>query len=93
MTDFIVQPLVNFATDFIDAVGLLGVFVLMALESACIPIPSEAIMLFAGFSVSEGNLTLIGIIVAGVVGNVVGSWIGLGRRLLRPASSCSRRTD
>jgi len=75
MTDFIVDPLVQFATDFIDAVGLLGVFLLMTLESACIPIPSEAIMLFAGFNVSEGDLTLIGIIVAGVAGNIVGSWI------------------
>ena len=75
MTDFIVDPLVNFATDFIDAVGVFGVFILMTLESACIPIPSEAIMLFAGFNVSEGDLSLIGVIVAGVAGNVVGSWI------------------
>src|SRR4051794_36650797 len=55
--------------------GLAGVFVLMTLESACIPIPSEAIMLFAGFNVSEGNMTLLGIVVAGVLGNVVGSLI------------------
>src|ERR1044072_504012 len=75
MTDFIVDPLVNAATDFIDAVGLIGVFLLLVLESACIPVPSEAIMLFAGFNVSEGDLTMIGIIVAGVAGNVVGSWI------------------
>ena len=47
----------------------------MALESACIPVPSEAVMLFAGFSVAEGELTLIGIIVAGVLGNLVGSWV------------------
>ena len=71
----ILNPVVDVATDFIDAVGLLGVFVLMVLESACIPVPSEAIMLFAGFSVSEGELTLLGIVVAGVLGNVVGSWI------------------
>ncbi|MEO8092211.1 MAG: DedA family protein [bacterium] len=75
MTDFIVDPLVEFATDFIDAVGLVGIFLLMALESACIPIPSEAIMLFAGFNVSEGDMTLVGIVTAGVLGNVVGSWI------------------
>src|SRR3954452_6507424 len=55
--------------------GLAGVFVLMTLESACIPIPSEAIMLFAGFNVSEGNMTLFGIVVAGVLGNLVGSLI------------------
>ena len=75
MTDFIVDPIVNVAVDFIDAVGLLGVFLLMLLESACIPVPSEAIMLFAGFNVSEGDLTMLGIVTAGVLGNVVGSWI------------------
>ncbi len=75
MTDFIIDPLVEVATDFIDAVGLIGVFLLMALESACIPIPSEAIMLFAGFNVSEGDMTLVGVVTAGVLGNLVGSWI------------------
>ncbi len=74
ITDAILDPIVNAATDFIDAVGVVGVFVLMALESACIPVPSEAIMLFAGFSVSEGDMTLFGITAAGVLGNVVGSW-------------------
>jgi membrane protein DedA with SNARE-associated domain len=75
ITDTILDPIVNAATDFIDAVGVVGVFVLMTLESACIPVPSEAIMLFAGFSVSEGSMTLFGITAAGVLGNVVGSWI------------------
>ncbi len=75
LTDFVVDPIVEVATEFIDAVGLLGVFVLMALESACIPVPSEAIMLFAGFNAAEGDLTLFGIVAAGVLGNVVGSWI------------------
>jgi membrane protein DedA with SNARE-associated domain len=75
MTDFIVDPIVEWATEFINAAGLLGVFVLMALESACIPVPSEAIMLFAGFNVSQGDMTLFGIVAAGVLGNVVGSWI------------------
>jgi membrane protein DedA with SNARE-associated domain len=71
----ITEPIVNAATDFIDTAGAAGVFVLMTLESACIPVPSEAIMLFAGFNVSQGDMTLIGIVVAGVLGNVVGSWI------------------
>ena len=71
----ILDPLVRAATDVIDATGLAGVFALMTLESACIPIPSEAIMLFAGFNVSEGNLTLFGIVAAGVLGNLVGSLI------------------
>jgi membrane protein DedA with SNARE-associated domain len=71
----ILSPLVDAATNVIDALGLPGVFLLMTAESACIPIPSEAIMLFAGFNVSEGNMTLFGIVVAGVLGNVVGSLI------------------
>jgi membrane protein DedA with SNARE-associated domain len=71
----ILDPIVNAATDFIDSVGVLGVFILMVLESACIPIPSEATMLFAGFNVSEGDMTLFGIVAAGVLGNLVGSWI------------------
>ena len=75
MTADILDPLVRAATDFIDATGLAGVFVLMTLESACIPVPSEAIMLFAGFNVSEGNLTLVGIVTAGVLGNLTGSLI------------------
>ncbi len=75
VTDAILDPIVNAATDFIDAVGVVGVFILMTLESACIPVPSEAIMLFAGFNVSEGDMTMFGIVAAGVLGNVVGSWI------------------
>jgi membrane protein DedA with SNARE-associated domain len=71
----ITEPIVNAATDFIDAVGVVGVFILMTLESACIPVPSEAIMLFAGFNVSTGDMTMVGIVIAGVAGNVVGSWI------------------
>jgi membrane protein DedA with SNARE-associated domain len=71
----ILSPLVDAATSVIDAMGLPGVFLLMTLESACIPIPSEAIMLFAGFNVSEGNMTLFGVVAAGVLGNVVGSLI------------------
>lgn len=74
-SDKIVEPVVNVATEFIGSAGYAGVFVLMTLESACIPIPSEAIMLFAGFSVHKGELTLPGIVIAGVLGNLVGSWI------------------
>ena len=75
VTDFFLDPIVNVATDFIGSAGVVGVFVLMLLESAYIPMPSEAIMLFAGFSVSEGDMTLFGIVAAGVLGNLVGSWV------------------
>jgi len=75
ISDKIVDPIVNVATDFIGSAGVGAVSLLMLLESACIPVPSEAIMLFAGFSVSEGELTMFGIVTAGVLGNLVGSWI------------------
>jgi len=66
----ITDPLVNFAVNVIDTIGLPGVFLLMLLESACIPIPSEGTMLFAGF-----HYNLAAITVVGVAGNLVGSWI------------------
>jgi membrane protein DedA with SNARE-associated domain len=69
------DPIVQFAVDTVDALGLPGVFGLMLLESACIPIPSEATMLFAGFNVSNGEYSLAAATAAGVLGNLVGSWI------------------
>jgi len=72
------DPIVQFAVDTVDALGLPGVFVLMLLESACIPIPSEATMLFAGFNVSNGEYSLAAATAAGVLGNLVGSWIAYG---------------
>jgi membrane protein DedA with SNARE-associated domain len=71
----LLDPLVNLCTDFIGSVGYAGVFVLTMLGSACIPIPSEATMLFAGFKVSDGDLTLVGVIAAGVAGELIGCCI------------------
>jgi membrane protein DedA with SNARE-associated domain len=67
---------------------LASIFALMALGSACIPIPSEVVMLFAGFAVanpgqsaSHHHMTMLGIILAGLLGTMVGSWVayGIGR--------------
>ena len=76
----ITGPLVDFATNVIGDLGLLGVFVLMVLESACIPIPSEATMMLAGFNTSGAaphhhGYTLVELIAVGSVANLVGSWI------------------
>ena len=71
----ITDPLVQFAVDVVDKAGLGGIFGLMLLESACIPIPSEATMLFAGFNVAEGRFSLLVVVTVGVLANVVGSWI------------------
>ena len=69
------DPIVQFAVDVIDKLGLPGIFALMVAESACIPIPSEATMLFAGFNVSNGEYSLLAVVAVGTAANVVGSWI------------------
>ena len=71
----ITEPLINLATQIVEKLGLAGVFVAMLLESACIPIPSEATMLFAGLAVHNGSYSLLAAVTAGVLGNVVGSWL------------------
>ena len=74
----ITDPIVNAAVDVVDAMGLPGVFLLMLLESACIPVPSEATMLFAGFNVSNGEYSLFAAVAVGSLANLVGSWIAYG---------------
>ncbi len=86
------ETLVNETSHFVRDAGLPGIFVLMAVSSACIPIPSEVVMLFAGFAVADRlsshahhHLTLLGIVLAGLLGTMVGSWVayavGRGGRL------------
>lgn len=74
----ITDRLVDFAVNVVGDLGLAGIFVLMLLESACIPVPSEATMLFAGFNVHNGEYSLFAATAAGVAGNLVGSWIAYG---------------
>jgi membrane protein DedA with SNARE-associated domain len=71
----ITDTLANWATDVVRDLGLPGVFVLMTAESACIPIPSEATMLFAGFNVHNGEYSLLAVTLVGSAANLVGSWI------------------
>jgi membrane protein DedA with SNARE-associated domain len=71
----ITGPIVDWATHLIGNWGLWGVFFLMVAESACIPIPSEAIMPFAGFAVASGKMSLAAAVAVGVAGNLVGSWV------------------
>ena len=69
----IIRPLIEFIISFISRVGYLGIFFLMVLESAMIPIPSEIIMPFSGFLVSAGKFGPILVVLAGSLGNLVGS--------------------
>ncbi|MEG3224769.1 MAG: alkaline phosphatase [Methanobacteriales archaeon Met13] len=84
----LVEYLTNSAIHLIEMLGYWGVFLGMNIDSACIPLPSEIIMPFAGYVVWEGQMTLWGITLVGASGNLVGSlmayfvgWKG-GRPLL-----------
>lgn len=58
-----------------QTMGYTGIVILMGIESACIPLPSEIIMPFAGYLVSTGVFGLWEVSIAGAVGCVVGGWV------------------
>ena len=79
------ETLVSETSHFVGEAGLPGIFALMAISSACIPIPSEVVMLFAGFAVADPaqsaaqhHMTMTGIILVGLAGTMVGSWVAYG---------------
>lgn len=75
--------MIEWATDFIDAIGLIGVAALVALENIFPPIPSELVLLLAGFNVSEARFGYVGAVVFATIGSVVGAYFlyGIGRLL------------
>lgn len=80
MSEKIIALLVAFVTNVIDAGGYAGVAALLAIESACIPLPSEIIMPFAGYVAYLGHMNLWIAATAGAIGcnlgSVVAYWIG-----------------
>ncbi len=70
-----IATLSSFIIQFIHSTGYAGIFLLMMLESALIPIPSEITMPFAGFLVSRGELNFILVVLTGAIANLVGSLI------------------
>ncbi len=89
MHQSVLETIVLWVISIIATVGYPGIFLLMAIESALIPIPSEVIMPFSGFLVSQGKFNLWIVILVGALGNLAGSWVayGLGyygeKRLIR----------
>src|SRR6266566_1588996 len=87
MIEKIISVLAGFIIATISTLGYGGIVLLMAIESACVPLPSEIIMPFSGYLVFTGELTLWGIALAGALGCVLGSLVAYyvgyygGRRL------------
>ena len=73
MLDRIIAPLAAFIIATISSMGYLGIVLLMAIESACIPLPSEIIMPFSGYLVSTGRFELWLVATAGALGCNLGS--------------------
>src|SRR6202046_5820604 len=80
MTEKIIGLLAHFIIAVISASGYLGITLLMGIESACIPLPSEIIMPFSGFLVYAGRFQLFWVATAGAIGCNLGSavayWVG-----------------
>ena len=73
MVTAILEFLGRFIISVISQSGYLGIVLLMGIESACIPLPSEVIMPFSGYLVSVGRFDLVWVAVAGAFGCNVGS--------------------
>lgn len=82
----IAELLSDSVTQFISSIGYAGIFFLMALESAAIPVPSELIMTFSGYLAYQGIFSFTAVVIIGAIGCTAGSivsyWVGLkGGRL------------
>jgi membrane protein DedA with SNARE-associated domain len=93
LTASITAQLVTFATNVVHDLGYAGVTLMITMSQVIIVPGTEATMMFAGFNVDTHNLTLVGIIVAGVLGDVIGAsicyaigYFGLHEALARPGS-------
>ena len=86
MIEHVLGVLAAFIIAVISGSGYLGVLLLMAIESACVPLPSEVIMPFAGYLVSTGRFNLVLAATAGALGCNLGSIVGyeIGKRGGRP---------
>jgi len=76
-------PFVNFSVNVIGSYGLWAVLLLMLVGSACIPIPSEVVMLYGGFLVSAGQQSFWPIVIVALIGTLIGSllayWLGYAK--------------
>lgn len=73
--EIILEWLATTIVRVIETTGYAGIFILMALESANIPVPSEIVMPFSGFLAAKGVFTLWGLILVSSAGNLIGSWV------------------
>ena len=73
----------NWITGLIEQMGYVGIALLMLLENLFPPLPSEVIMPMAGFTASDGQLSIAGVLLAGTIGTLAGAlfWYGVARKV------------
>jgi len=71
--EIILSKISQWILGWISQFGYLGIVVTMAIESACIPLPSEIVMPFSGYLVAQGKMSLLGVSLTGALGNLIGS--------------------
>lgn len=67
--------LLTFLIDIVGSFGYLGILFIVGLEYACFPLPSEVVLTFFGLSASQGEFSLIGVIIFSIIGGLLGSLI------------------
>ena len=75
LIEWLIEVLGRFVIATISTFGYTGIVITMAIESACIPLPSEIIMPFSGYLVFTGQFSIVGVTLAGAIGNVLGSLV------------------
>lgn len=86
MISHVIAWLFHFIVHTVSSFGYAGIIIMMAIESACIPLPSEIIMPFSGYLVSLGRFNFWAVAGSGAVGNLLGSLLiyGLAQRSVTP---------
>jgi membrane protein DedA with SNARE-associated domain len=72
------ENLTDWATEIVERLGYVGVAMLVALENVFPPIPSEVVLGLAGYTASQGDASVVGMIIAATIGSVVGAWLLYG---------------
>ena len=72
------QNLTDWATEIVERLGYFGVAMLVAIENVFPPIPSEVVLGLAGYTASQGDAWVVGMIIAATIGSVVGAWVLYG---------------
>jgi len=89
----ILETIAQFIINIISSLGYFGIVLTMAIESALIPLPSEIIMPFSGFLVSTGRFNFWLVVLAGAVGNLLGSYIAYAAGYLLEAPVIRKLTE